>query len=318
MEFTEFAQKIKPIIGGSYSTHVFTRTLFVSIITDEGSLHIEGISENTFKAYYNGQTKITKISQRILPYIDPELFISYLDRFSDATTQRLCDVFGSDIKDIDLYNANEKIAYYFEEILTKSAAQKRKTVDINSKKIEGTSPSKIINDQVLAAGQELANAWCNATENLAAKLDGKNKDVATSVQLPEEQTGESPYSSEDNLLLQEFIADYDEIMFVLIGENFADSLLDMTLPCKIKDLYESKWISKADAFLDSSLKSYVFGLLGELNNISNNFLTGSSSTPFFKSTRTKIRNLYVKLHPDKFSDAFPYDVFIDDWDDGEY
>ena len=113
MEFTEFAQKIKPIIGGSYSTHVFTRTLFESIITEEGLLQIEDISENTFKAYYNGQTKITKISQRILPHIDPEQFIAYLDGFPEATTQRLCDTFESDIEGIALYNAAEKNCILF-------------------------------------------------------------------------------------------------------------------------------------------------------------------------------------------------------------
>ena len=40
-----------------------------------------------------------------------------------------------------------------------------------------------------------------------------------SVQLPEEQADESPYSSEDNLLLEELTADYDEIMTALIGEK---------------------------------------------------------------------------------------------------
>ena len=61
-------------------------------------------------------------------------------------------------------------------------------------------------------------------------------------------------------------------MVALIGENYAASLIDMSLPCKIKDLYETKWMSKADTFADPSLKSYVFGLIGELNNISNSFL----------------------------------------------
>ena len=83
-------------------------------------------------------------------------------------------------------------------------------------------------------------------------------------------------------------------------------------------MYETKWMSKADTFADPSLKSYVFGLLGELNNISKGFLVDGSVTPFFGGARTKIRNLYVKLHPDQFSGAFPYDAFIDDWDDGEY
>ena len=150
------------------------------------------------------------------------------------------------------------------------------------------------------------------------ELNGNSAIGTTSVQLPEKQADESPYSSEDNLLLQEFVADYDEIMVVLIGENYAESLIDRTLPCKIKDLYETKWMSKADMFADPTLKSYVFGLLGELNNISNSFLFDGSVTPYFGNARTKIRNLYVKLHPDQFAGAFPYDAFIDDWDDGEY
>ena len=155
-------------------------------------------------------------------------------------------------------------------------------------------------------------------DSIQIELDGQHEAGATSVHLPEEQADESPYSSEDNLLLQEFTADYDEIMCILISENYAMSLIDMTLPCKIKNLYKSKWASKADFFLDPSLKSYVYGLLGELNNISNSFLASDSATPFLGSSRTKIRNLYVKLHPDQFAGTFPYDAFVDDWDDGEY
>lgn len=147
----------------------------------------------------------------------------------------------------------------------------------------------------------------------------QNKIKIAHVSIPEElPSDESPYSTEDNLLLKEFTTDYDDIMFTLIGENYATSLIDMTLPYKIKDLYETKWMSKADTFVDPLLKSYVFGLLGELNNISNSFLVDGSATPFSGNVRTKIRNLYVKLHPDQFAESFPYDAFIDDWDDGEF
>ncbi len=310
MEFAEFAQKIKPIIGGSYSTKVFTRTLFESIITEEGLLQIEDISENTFKAYYNGQTKITKISQRILPHIDPEQLIAYLENFPEATTQRLCDVFKADIKDIDLYNANEKIAYFFEEILTAAAAQKRKSVS--------TTPSDKLNEKILTAGQVLADTWGKTIENLVNEIDNKGT-CSSNMKLPEKNPSEEyPYSAEDKMLLQEFTADYDEIMFTLIGENYADSLIDMTLPSKIKNLYSSKWISKADDFFDPTLKSHVFGLLGELNTLSNSFFSNTTQMPSIRSARTKIRNLYVKLHPDLFAGAFPYEAFIDDWDDGEF
>ncbi len=175
-----------------------------------------------------------------------------------------------------------------------------------------------INDRILASGQVLADVWGKAMEALADELEGK-KPTETKIELPETQpSDECPYSSEDTLLLQDFTADYDEIMVALISENYGDSLIDMTLPCKIQDLYKTKWSSKADAFTDPSLKSHVFGLLGELNTLSNSFLSDNMGSPFIRGTRTKIRNLYVKLHPDMFAGAFPYDAFIDDWDDGEF
>lgn len=139
------------------------------------------------------------------------------------------------------------------------------------------------------------------------------------IEIPEEiPSTELPFTLEDNQLLQEFTSDYDEIMLILIGDNYSTALIDMTLPCKIKDLFENKWRVKSNDFIDLSLKSNVLALLGELNNISNSFLVSGSMPPFLGSSRTKIRNLYVKLHPDQFAGAFPYDAFIDDWDDGEY
>lgn len=137
--------------------------------------------------------------------------------------------------------------------------------------------------------------------------------------LPEEHPSEKyMYSSEDMALLREFTADYDKTMLTLISENYADSLTDMTLPNVIRDLYSAKWESKANDFFDPTLKSYVFGLLGELNTLSNSFFSNTAQAPSMRSTRTKIRNLYVRLHPDSFDVAFPNEAFIDDWDDGEF
>lgn len=240
-------------------------------------------------------------------------FSSYLEGFGETTAQLLADEFKDDIPDINAVNASAKITDLFLDILREATGKKKST----PKSADKTSYD-ILEEKILASGQAIADAWDNAVSNLIKGSNENSTAVTTSVQLPEELTDESPYSSEDNLLLQEFTADYDEIMIALIGENYATSLIDMTLPCKIKDLYETKWMSKADTFADPSLKSYVFGLLGELNNISNGFLVDGSVTPFFGNVRTRIRNLYVKLHPDQFSGAFPYDAFIDDWDDGEY
>lgn len=174
-----------------------------------------------------------------------------------------------------------------------------------------------------------SNVGNSITRNIAVKLSCKVPKIDVTemqgsaipgfVGLSDDHSFEEyPYSAEDQMLLQEFTADYDEIMFTLIGENYADSLIDMTLPSEIKNLYSTKWASKADAFLDPTLKSHVFGLLGELNTLSNSFFSNTTQMPSIRSTRAKIRNLYVKLHPDIFAGTFPYEAFIDDWDDGEF
>lgn len=279
MEFKVFAKKLKNVIGGKSNTKIFTKTIFEAMMNGSGPELLEGTSLDTFKAYFNGNTSISKVAALILANLsDDDEFPSYLEGFGDTTAQLLADEFTDEIEDINAANASSKITDLFLEILRETSGKKKSTPK-------------------------------------SAKKDIKTEYV----EIPEEQpSDESPYSSDDKLLLQEFTADYDEIMFTMISENYATSLTDMTLPRKTQDLYNNKWNAKADAFSDPTLKSYVFGLLGELNQLSNSLLLGSGEIFSIKSTRTKIRNLYVKLHPDSFSNAFPYDAFIDDWDDGEF
>lgn len=312
MEFKVFAKKLKNVIGGKSNTKIFTKTVFEAMMNESGPELLAGTSQDTFKAYFNGNTSISKVAALILANLSDDEFPSYLEGFGETTAQLLADEFKDEIPDINSVNASLKITDLFLEILKEASGKKKSTPKSADK-----PPHDILEEKTLASGQAVADAWGNAVSNLVNGLDGNSNAGTTSIRLPEEQPNASLYSSEDNLLLEEFTADYDEIMVILIGENYAASLIDMTLPCKIKDLYETKWMSKADTFADPSLKSYVFGLLGELNNISNSFLVSGSTTPFLGSSRTKIRNLYVKLHPDQFAGTFPYDAFIDDWDDGE-
>ena len=163
----------------------------------------------------------------------------------------------------------------------------------------------------------------NPTIPIISSAQQKNseseKDENTKVIIiPGEQlTAKSSYSSEDQNLLREFTADYDEITLQIIGENYAEALLDTTLAAKAQNLYDSKWSSKADAFTDPKLKSYVYGLLGELSTICEYFSADAGELPGLTHTRTKIRNLYVRLHPETYAESFPYEALIDDWNDGE-
>lgn len=174
----------------------------------------------------------------------------------------------------------------------------------------GKSITKIISVQT-----RMSLDYCNNVSSEAA-----NKSEMVPINVPEEQpSAEDHYSPEDRNLIHELNEDYDETLTALIGENYGAVLLDMKLPQKITELYESKWKTRADSFNDPILKSNVFALLGELNNICQSFFNDDKHAPrFLKSSRAKIRNLYIKLHPDSYDTAFPYDIFIDDWNDGEY
>ena len=51
MNFKEFFEMIRPVIGGKGGDHKFARTLFDAIITEEGADVLDDYSENTYKAY---------------------------------------------------------------------------------------------------------------------------------------------------------------------------------------------------------------------------------------------------------------------------
>ena len=277
MDFVEFVTITRPILGGKGGVHVYVRTLFDAILTENGKEILDGYSKESYKAYAGGKTSIRDISKAMVQYIDPVEFSSFIFNTEESTQIALCEQFTEFLPNININNVGDEIAELFANIIRTAAQTKRKKPA--SKKDTGTD----------------------------------------SIKLPDEQpSDESPYSSEDNELLQEFTADYDKIMFTMIGENYGVSLIDMSLPNKVQALYKTKWNTKADAFNNPTLKSYVFSLLGELIQLSNYLLTAGTEPFFIKKTRTKIRNLYVKLHPNSFAEAFPYDAFIDDWDDGEF
>lgn len=281
MEFKEFAHKLFSIIGAGNNTKRFTRTLFESILDEENSEIIDGSLE-TFKAYYNGNTKISKLSQKILIYIKPECFVDYLNEFSDDVIDALCDTFRDMYPDINKENAAVKLSELFADIIKKAAS--------TAKKASSSPKSKEVKAIILPESNA-ANNSCSYKH----------------------------LSDSDSLLLQEFTADYDEIVLKCIGNNFAVFWLDMTIPSAISSLYESKWKTKAENFENLSLKPHIWGMLSQLNELcsvlDNEKKVGVQ--PSVRSIREKLRNLYVKLHPSNYANVFLYDAVMDDWSYGE-
>ena len=228
MNFVEFVTVTRPILGGKGGVHVYVRTLFDAILTENGKEILDGYSKESYKAYAGGKTSIRDISKAMVQYIDPVEFSSFIFNTEESAQIALCEQFTEFLPNININNVGDEIAELFANIIRTAAQTKRKKPA--SKKDTGTG----------------------------------------SIELPEEQhSDESPYSFEDNELLQAFTADYDEIMFTMIGENYGASLIDMSLPNRVQALYKTKWSTKADTFNNPTLKSYVFSLLGELNQLSN-------------------------------------------------
>ena len=60
MTFTDFAHRIGNILRGAESQSAFTKSLFEMMITEERNYLLEGISDSTWKSYFNGGAQITR------------------------------------------------------------------------------------------------------------------------------------------------------------------------------------------------------------------------------------------------------------------
>ena len=165
MNFVEFVTITRPILGGKGGVHVYVRTLFDAILTENGKEILDGYSKESYKAYAGGKTSIRDISKAMVQYIDPVEFSSFIFNTEESAQIALCEQFTEFLPNININNVGDEIAELFANIIRTAAQTKRKKPA--SQKDTGTS----------------------------------------SIELPDEQHSyESPYSSEDNELLQEFTA----------------------------------------------------------------------------------------------------------------
>ena len=125
MLFKDFASKLNPLLAKGESTATFTRTLFETIIPEENYDLLDSRSEDTFKAYYNGQTQITKLAKEIAPDVDAEEFVEYIDDQSDKTRHELSKIFSDVLPGINAQNTGKMIANLFVQIIIEAAGKTR-------------------------------------------------------------------------------------------------------------------------------------------------------------------------------------------------
>ena len=269
--------RLFPIIGAGSSTHAFTKSMFEVMLEDDYSEMLDDYSEDTYKAYFNGSTGISRIAKMICAHMEPENFVSYIDGFTDATRDSLCEVFKDIIPGCDSFNISQKLAELFADILRNAASSKRKTASkkgvLPKVEIPSTTPSE---------------------DNSSLRL-----------------------SENDNNLLNDFHNDFDSIIKKCIEGDQTEVLLTATLAAKVNGLYASKWKQLISRFEDISFQSDILNTIATLQEFCRVLdpNTASDPGPSVRKLKIRLRDNYVKLHPDSFAGIFPYDAFIDDWDD---
>lgn len=131
MQFSDFARKLKGVIGGNSSGAAFTKTLFETMLVEDGLRKDESVlseySQETFKAYYSGTTGISGIAKKVSPYLDQTQFSEYIYSFPEQTLDVLCITFKDDLHGCNLHNIGEMLSDLFVSIIAEAAGKKKST-----------------------------------------------------------------------------------------------------------------------------------------------------------------------------------------------
>lgn len=141
------------------------------------------------------------------------------------------------------------------------------------------------------------------------------------IKLPEKDTADvadsSQLSESDKTLLKDFHIDFDSILKKCIEGGQSEVWFTDSLAKKVDNLYSSKWKDRIPGFQDLGLQSDVLNTIATLQDFCKALDPDSESTgASVRRLRIKLRDNYVKLHPDSYAGLFPYDAFIDDWNEG--
>lgn len=122
----------------------------------------------------------------------------------------------------------------------------------------------------------------------------------------------------DKELLKDFCSDFDSILEKCIKTDQLEVWFTGVLVTKISNLYNDKWKTQISHFEDISLQSDILSTISTLQNFCKALDPDSEPIPgaSVRRLRIKLRDNYVKLHPDNYLGIYPYDAFIDDWNDG--
>lgn len=133
----------------------------------------------------------------------------------------------------------------------------------------------------------------------------------------EEATSQS-ISQNDKELLNNFCIDYDIILENCISINESEVWFTGRISDKITVL-NNKWKDIVSNFTDVRIQANILETIAALTDFSNFVNPDEETIPgtSIRKLQIELRNCYVKIHPEKYASIFPYEAFIDDWNDEE-
>ena len=190
MEFSEFAGRLHAIIGAGSSTAAFTKSIIETILSDEAPAITDEYGDDTYKAYFNGNTKITRLAKKVTAYIEPFNFSAYIDEFPDATHDSLADSFSDALPDATSHDIGEQLARLFESILKEAAMSKRKTTKKTEPEVVPSDDQQEIIDNLKGPLLTFARAADALTHETAERIRQNKKKAGSPEDKPETVTAE--------------------------------------------------------------------------------------------------------------------------------
>ena len=127
MTFSEFANLLKPIIGGGSNIDVFAQELFENIVEypNQDESPIDKKSMKSFKSYYLGDRTIKAFSQEIRKYVEPTSFEAYIADMPEEAQMSIYKVLAEHVPGMTDQNIAEKTAELFKNIIYDASIKKR-------------------------------------------------------------------------------------------------------------------------------------------------------------------------------------------------
>jgi len=262
MEFSEFAGRLHAIIGAGSSTVAFTKSIIEAILSDEGQAIIGEYKADTYKAYFNGKTGITKLAQKMMSYIEPFNFSDYIDQFSDAAHDSLVESFSDVLPDANAHNIGEQLAGLFRSILNDASSSKRKSPKKAEPESKPSDDQQVIFDNLKGPLLTFARAADAITHEAAERIRQNKKKTGSPEDELEADTAfsETELDSNDSSLLQKFRKECKPTLIYIIENDPSGSATKPSLADEIQDIIQT-WQYDVREVKHSSLRKTMLQIL---------------------------------------------------------